>query len=331
MKDFLHKTLKCALVGVLLAQAGLVSARTRPNVSFIYQIPAIRQQLSKKELRKYRLKRYKGEAPENRKKAYDLFIKLYQENPELAEELGKIPDFADNNISDKDLEALVNITNYYFESKNPKIEEAVEQMLDVGIKGKRTYCSPLEALKWVAEKYKFKKGSESYVNDPLSYYNRLSYFLDDAWDFSEKERWSDFKKVTDRLNSPELVSIYTDKQISSVPDDSRNINQTALQTFKRKAGDCEDHAMFQAYMLKKNDYWAYVLDVQRGRKSQREAYGHAECLYKDNGLFYTLGNRGYQRGPFNEIIDAVNRINPNWKKYSLLDLNWRAIKTKYKR
>lgn len=108
LKDFLHKTLECGLVGVLLAQAGLVSARTRPNVSFIYQIPAIRQQLSKKELRKYRLKRYKGEAPENRKKAYDLFIKLYQKNQLLAKELGKIPEFQ-NEVSSLEVKALEGI------------------------------------------------------------------------------------------------------------------------------------------------------------------------------------------------------------------------------
>lgn len=105
--------------------------------------------------------------------------------------------------------------------------------------------------------------------------------------------WSDFERVTLRPNSPELVSAYMSEQISFVLDDWRNINQTAQETFKSKAGDCEDHAMFQAYILNRNGYWAYGLDVQWGAKSKYEALGHAVCLYEDDGLFYILDNQGY--------------------------------------
>lgn len=227
----------------------------------------------------------------NRKKAYELFAKLYQKNPELADEIGTIPDFADSDITDKDLEALVNITDYYFQSKNPKIKEAFRKMLNIGMEDKRAYCSPLEALKWLSEKYEFEKGGAYYRNDPLSDYT-LPRLLRASWDFSEQKKWSNFEKVAKRLNSPELVSIYMRDKIRYIPDEgltreTGNITSNPRTTFERRGGDCEDQAWFASYCLGKASYRTYVANPFRAHPIR----GHSVCVFKDrNGLWYQLDN-----------------------------------------
>ena len=284
-----------AILAIVLIFQG--TKTTGPNLSFVYQIPAIREQLSEEQLRS--LRKYEVEVTENRKEAYDLFTEFYQENPELAEELGRIPDYADNKISDKDLEALVDIRDYYFESKNPKIKEAFSKMLDVGIKDKRAYCSPLEALKWVAGKHEFKEGSELYIDDPLDKYHLL-WLLAFAWDFREEEKWGDFKRVTNRLNSPELVAKYLQDNIAWKFHKGK-IPWLPTRFFRIKRGDCKDYANFATYCLRRAGYDARNVSIRTPRG------GHVFCLYTENNKFFAIDNMNL-RGPFYSSEKAIQAI-----------------------
>lgn len=242
----------------------------------------------------------------------------------MAEELGRIPDFADNKIGDKDLEALVNISDYYFKSKNPKIKEAFKEMLDAGIKDKRAYCSPLEALKWLAEKHEFKEGSELYVNDPLNNYT-LTRLIFAAWEFREGERWSDFKEVTEGLNTPELVLWYMKNNLR-IKFHAGHIAYHPKQFLRIKKGDCKDFAVFAACCLAKSGYDAKVLAVLPARRKG----SHAVCVYREDDQFFIIDF--YTRsGPFNSYSEAARgsrRSGPNIKGYHVQHWSNRDIPVK---
>ena len=236
--------------------------------------------------------------------ADDAVVELSTALPELLDELGRLPDLKE--IDDRDLEAIEDIAEL---ALNPKYGEAFESMLDEGIKGKRKYCTPLEALLWVG----YDRELEGYY--ALRPYS-LRRLIGDAWkhtttsDEYNSERWQDFDEVVGRLNSPDLVSTYMQDNIEYQAEaPGQNINQRATTTFAKKAGDCEDHAMFATYMLRKNGYQhddfgrhatdaVCIFDVQWGQIGEPVALGHAVCLYKLDGLFFYLDNSGYKRGSF---------------------------------
>ncbi|MEM2122666.1 MAG: hypothetical protein QXE79_03420, partial [Candidatus Bathyarchaeia archaeon] len=254
--------------------------------------------------------------------------KSYSNNPEVVEELTKLPDLLD--VDERDLAALDNILFLVDESKNNAVyQKAFASMLSEGIKGKRKYCSPLEALLWLAYDRDFRR------SNLLENYS-LKSLINVAWKQSsasrnyKSDRWKNFAEVVNRLNSPDLVSAYMSNNIR-YEDDPLNITQNASMTFIKKAGDCEDHAMFALYCLINNGYSynnfdvfdnnaACGLDVQWGKIGSRNALGHAVCLYKKDNLFYYLDNSGFKKGPFNSIENVVNDINPTWKRYTFFNI-----------
>lgn len=78
----------------------------------------------------------------------DKYYELADKNPLLAKELGKLPELQDG-ISVKEEKALEEIVNLY--NAIPDVfNSAFEQMYKVGKPEARKYCSPLQALFWVA-------------------------------------------------------------------------------------------------------------------------------------------------------------------------------------
>ncbi len=179
-------------------------------------------------------------------------------------------------------------------------------MLDVGIKDKRAYCIPLEALKWLAEKHEFKEGSKSYVNDPLSNYN-LQGLIFAAWEFREEERWGDFKRVTNRLNSPELLASWIRDNLKYIPDPPRGRIQMPRETFRKKGGDCEDWAIFADYCLSKAGYNSYIISVMF----------HSVAVYKTDEGIFVIGDTARRwemiYGPFKSDQEVAGRDNKRWR------------------
>jgi len=127
-------------------------------------------------------------------------IELLETNwPELFQELQLLPELEETDM--KDEEAIEDIVCL---ALNPECRSSFESMLTVGIKGERKYCTPLQALLWIAYDREFDK------------YNPLIDFLlkkliDDAWKNTTtsqnytSDRWESFDEVVDRLNSPLLI------------------------------------------------------------------------------------------------------------------------------
>jgi len=257
---------------------------------------------------------------------------------ELSDEMKKLPDLKEP--AKENIHAIEGIICSY---KYLDHKTAFERMIDEGIKDKRKYCTPLQALTWILyDGYDEKILEECIGSIEKESLEPLSRLLNHAWLKTStskqytSERWKNFDEVVDRLNSPDLISVYMWNNIR-YEDDPENINQSALTTFNKKAGDCEDHAMFGLYCLIENGYAydnfssysnnaACGLDVQWGKIGSPNALGHAVCLYKTNSLFYYLDNRGVKRGPYKSVDDVVNSINSNWRRYAFFNTNFKITK-----
>jgi len=103
------------------------------------------------------------------------FNELADKNRFLAQELAKLPELQDG-ISEEEETALDILAEQY--NANPdKFDYMFKQMYNVGIPRVRKYCSPLQALFWMAE-----EGLLHTTNDLISNYS-LDKLLSKAWYF----------------------------------------------------------------------------------------------------------------------------------------------------
>ena len=148
---------------------------------------------------------------------------LQQNNMLMAAELMKLPEIQDG-ISDSEKPALENMVQLYM-SEPDSFNAAFKQMYRVGIPGVRKYCSPLQALFWLAE-----DGHLSAQNNPLINYS-LKAILIAAWQI-------DYCR-------PDL----TDAQVVNIVESIQD--QTLQKQFKQIIGDGIDkydvRAIFTRY------------------------------------------------------------------------------------
>jgi hypothetical protein len=133
---------------------------------------------------------YRGACP-------DSFVLIQQANPLLATELMKLPEMQDG-ISENELVALRKIVELYNNSP-AAFDKTFDQMYKVGLPDVRRYCSPLQALFWLAEDGKYDELVSSVNN-----YSLIN-LLKNAWDFNfhaYKEKVLDItKKQADEIIS----------------------------------------------------------------------------------------------------------------------------------
>lgn len=256
--------------------------------------------------------------------------KLKTVYPELYDELLKLPELKEN--TDKNEKAAEQIARL---GLSGKYKAAFESILNEGLKDKRKYCAPLEALLWLAYDKNFEK------SNPLDNFN-LSSLIRDAWSYTNtsknflSKRWSDFNEVTDRLNSPQLIAIYTQFNFRySYTPGQRDRAESAKQIFNDKKGACYDFALFAAYCLRKGGYSkAKTLTVYFKEMCDGFA-GHEVNIYidpKDNKLYsmdFSLDGLGYDvYGPFTSLDAAANHIcstdtngKAGLKRYEIYDID----------
>jgi hypothetical protein len=91
------------------------------------------------------------------------FNELADKNHLLAHELAKLPELQDG-ISEEE-ETALNILAEQYNANPDEFDSMFKQMYNVGIPGVRKYCSPLQALFWIAE-----EGLLHTINDLISNY-----------------------------------------------------------------------------------------------------------------------------------------------------------------
>lgn len=252
-------------------------ASTKPNISLVYRASSLKYQLQPLPA-KLQPSVQESLTPE----AQNLFHKLYTLNPALAIEVGRLPEFQDK-FGEKKLLALARFIDLIAKGTSEE-KTNLEELLKVGLPAFRRYCTTLQALFWLLEKDKYK--SKTTLN-PLNL--SLKELLDQAWDFSEQDRWKDFNIVTERLNAPELVNYYERRRFIYSTGHGRNV--TPSYVFKRNTGSCTPITVFTVHCLQKGGYKASKINVQKLNVQQpSHRYGHVVCLFDVNGSKYIFDN-----------------------------------------
>ncbi|MBM4447358.1 MAG: hypothetical protein FJ023_08460 [Chloroflexi bacterium] len=250
--------------------------------------------------------------------------------PELYKELIKLPDLQE--VDDKGKEAIEDIIGLALNQDN---KSAFESMLGEGVKDKRKYCTPLEALLWIAYDQEFD------VNNPLKGFS-LDKFIHDAWQnttTSQKYtsgKWQDFDTVVSRLNSPTLIARYILDNIiyeSKIPEILMGKLQiiSPRKVFNEKKAACYSASGFELYCLLQNGYeYDDFENHQNYAACMLHAYptlmgGHFVGLYIQNGSYYAIDVIGGRNsgivGPFKTVEAAADKIVPIWMGYSLVNLD----------
>jgi len=221
--------------------------------------------------------------------------------------LFKLPDLKE--IDERDEEALEDIACL---ALNTKYRAAFEAMLNEGIKdNKRKYCSPLEALLWIAYDKDFNqnKSIQNYYVESL---------MKEAWRYSatsagyKSDRWGDFKEVVNRLNSPYLANLWALDNL--VYDMSRLENVGDPETtFKLKRGICRHSGMFVTECLTRSGYSAWNFTVLYGEQVGKHAGHSVSTVRAENGLWIVWDStrKGQIIGPFDNYDSLAKDIMTN--------------------
>lgn len=111
------------------------------------------------------------------------FSQLALKNSLLSNELGKLPELQDG-ISEKEARALDAIVKFYQKNRDA-FESAFKQMYQIGLPEVRKYCSPLQALFWVAESGELKGNKDLFEGYSLERLLDISWKFEDAIKISE--------------------------------------------------------------------------------------------------------------------------------------------------
>jgi len=244
--------------------------------------------------------------------------------PEVADEMGKLPDLGQ--ITIENVEATEDILDF---SSNPENRTFFEAILNEGIRDKRKYCTPLQALVWTAY------DEEEFITTSVSLLVRLAWVNSSTSQNYASDKWRDFDKVVDRLNSPNMVSVY---MIDCVPysmerhdffvgyrsRDWLSLTMTPKEVFEKKIAVCQDHSRFALYCLIGNGYTynnfdkyphkaACILEAcnEQAKPLPLGSHRHFTCLYIENGKFYLIDDRLIRSqslisGPYSTIEGAAD-------------------------
>jgi hypothetical protein len=263
MKKLIVLTFVCQLF------CGCVSSGHEPNISALYRVPELSYKLAPLQDKSIYFKKNPLPTP-----AKISFQKLYQIDPIIALEVGKIPEF-EGAIGEAQILALDRFVTLI---ENAKSEEKVNlsNLLQVGKPEIRRYCTPIQAIFWLLERQEYEY--QNVLRQPLES------LLSESWDFSEKRRWSNFRMVTDRLNAPELIHFYSDWNFSYIRQGQRRI--TAGYIFYSKKGCCQDYTAFDVHCLQNAGYDAKAIIVESPTGHPK---GHVVCVFEGkDGKAYVL-------------------------------------------
>lgn len=248
---------------------GCVSTKQTPNISVLYRIPELAYQLAQLENKSIDFEKNPVPIP-----AKILLQKLYQIDPIIALEVGRIPEF-EGVIGEAQILALNRFVTL-IENSKPEEIATINKLLQVGKTGIRRYCAPIQAIFWLLERQEYEY--------QLVLMQPLESLLSESWNFTEKSRWDDFKVVTDRLNAPELVHFYSKFNFSYVRQGQRQV--TAEYIFFSKNGCCQDYTAFGVHCLQNAGYDAKAIIV---KSPTGHPNGHVICEFKGkDGKAYIL-------------------------------------------
>ncbi len=262
-----------ALTLALTISSSAAALAKSPNISALYRIPILRNQLPQLPEEKRRL----TQEPLS-EEAQSAFQHLFAIDRTLALEIGRLPAFQ-KEIKEKEVLSLTRFTNLVQEA-TPERKTNLESLIRIGLQEYRRFSAPLEAIFWSLEKGDYDRNKQV-LQLPLEE------LLDKAWDFSDRTRWGDYETVTDRLNAPELINYY--QRIRFVYESKVGKRDgfagDPRGLFASNTGNCYDHSEFAAYCLKKAGYKTSIVGVHPS-----QPHLHVVCRYEADGKSYFIDN-----------------------------------------
>ncbi|MBM3143269.1 MAG: hypothetical protein FJ005_09575 [Chloroflexi bacterium] len=254
--------------------------------------------------------------------------------PGIYAEILKLPDLSldkYSKIDEKDLDAVDKILKL---ANDPKNKDAFEEILNEGIRDKRSYCAPLEALLWEAY------DEHSDVLDKLLNEFSMKELIKDSWKYSKtsdnykSDRWKEYEDVTARCISAPLAKRYVEDNFQYTYSWGKLIDRE--EAFKRKTAFCYGFSAFITYCLLKNGYHydefekhetnavCSLLPFALNRQLEQSArVSHAITLVKSDGQIYPVDATPFQKiffpteTTFRTIEDvcAFMYMFPSWSFY----------------
>jgi len=193
-----------ALLCISMADCAHLTS-SKPNPTYLANIPSLAPFLSSQEKREIT----KTQSTPNTR-AHKLFEEIFKSSQKLAIELGRIPEFQDG-IDERELFALENFVQF-LKVITENERKALEEILAIGKPEYRKFCSPLQALFWLAE-----KGELNREKNPLQNYS-FEKLLGKAWtfmvEFSEEEAIAIIGNRKNKGRSEEMLKEYRNGEIS---------------------------------------------------------------------------------------------------------------------
>lgn len=272
-KIYLRKGFVILIISLVILPIGCatITIKTRSNISALYRVPALIKKLPPLSTPLPSTAQQELPLP-----VQVLFQRLYDIDPDVTLEAGKLPEFQ-GQVSELQALSLSRFTDL-LANASPVEKANLGKFFKIGQPAFRRYCSPLQAVFWLLEKEEY-NSKES----PLTY--SLNTLLRKSWRFSEQDRWRDYEIVTDRLNAPELINYYEWNRFKYyVGSDGK---EAPYHLFKTNLGHCRDVTAFTVYCLQKGGYRAWPLRVA----SPSGLYpDHALTLFEVDGKKFIMDN-----------------------------------------
>lgn len=213
----------------------------------------------------------------------DFFNALASGNPVLAEEIGRLPEIRDG-LSDSETRALKELADMY-QSDPEAFNRSFEQMNRVGLPQVRKYCSPLQAVFWLAMDGRLQDNRKTILE---KYF--LAGLLLLSWNTYD-DRWQDFDTVMDRLNSPDLIDYYLRNTVTYKYERGHGDSmREAYVVFKNRYGHCAQITAFAVYTLRRAGYKASRLTIDHPAYTSPKGNPHRVCLFEVNGKQFVMDN-----------------------------------------
>jgi hypothetical protein len=182
---------------------------------------------------------YNGEYP-------PFFMDIKKQNNLLAEEIGKLPELKAG-IQDHEESALRLLCDVH-KTNSELFDDVFIQMYRIGLPNTRKYCSPLQALFWLAQ-----EGDSIKIVELMNNYS-LDYLLSQAWKFDPAT-----------LSDAEITEI-----IESISDNK--LKEQYLRDRKTSSNQQIQHHLLIDYRLNKKIFSKKSKTLLRSKKSFKHPY-----------------------------------------------------------
>ncbi len=252
-----------------------------------------------------------------------IYDKLAESNPLIAQELLILPDIIDG-VDLKEVKGIERLVLSY-ESMPEAFNSAYRHIHQIGKPEIRPYNTILQSILWIYIDEKNIESAEKIIKnwgmDRESSLVRTHLGLDAegllnlSWFYIDPKKWGDIDTIKRRLNSPETISYYTDRQCRF--EKYFGSKKSISRVMREKKANCVDESILIKQLLEKSGYKSKLLLVK-----MNDPRGHVIVGYEDRGKKYIIDNgrpleSGIQ-GPFNKYADSGYTFMTN-RRYPTVD------------